>query len=262
MVHPARESDPCTEKEIGPQLRHDGIGYLNFMATLSQHLRCRNYFEIGTAAGHSLRAFRCDAVCVDPRFKVSQDVLQGRRRAHFFQMTSDAFFNHYSLRLFLPGGADVAFLDGLHHFEALLRDFINTERFCHDRSVILLHDCLPLNERMAERDFREDEAEDADTRTAWTGDVWRLLPILQKYRPDLRVQQFDCGPTGLIACTRLAPYSRVLLDGFDSIVNEFNRLSLSEFGLARLWRLFPTFDTRKLAATPTDVPRLLFGELD
>ncbi len=28
------------------------------------------------------------------------------------------FFNHYSLRLFLPGGADVAFLDGLHHFEA------------------------------------------------------------------------------------------------------------------------------------------------
>ena len=193
-------------KEIGPQLRHDGIGYLNFMATLSQHLRCRNYFEIGTAAGHSLRAFRCDAVCVDPRFKVSQDVLQGRRRAHFFQMTSDAFFNHYSLRLFLPGGADVAFLDGLHHFEALLRDFINTERFCHDRSVILLHDCLPLNERMAERDFREDEAEDADTRTAWTGDVWRLLPILQKYRPDLRVQQFDCGPTGLIACTRLAPY--------------------------------------------------------
>ena len=54
----------------------------------------------------------------------------------------------------------------------------------------------------------------------------------------------------------------MLLDGFDSIVNEFNRLSLSEFGLARLWRLFPTFDTRKLAATPTDVPRLLFGELD
>ena len=68
-------------KETGARLRHDGISYLNFMATLSQQLRCRDYFESGTVAGHSLRAFRCDAVCVDPRFKISQDVRQGRRRS-------------------------------------------------------------------------------------------------------------------------------------------------------------------------------------
>src|SRR5262249_52283884 len=109
---------------------------------------------------------------------------------------------------------------------------------------------------------REDASENDATRISWTGDVWRLLPILQKYQPDLRVQQFDCGPTGLIACTRLAPYSRVLLDSFDAIVREFSAVSLSAYGLARLWELFPMFDTRQLAAAPTDIPTLLFGELD
>jgi len=247
-------------KEIGTELKHTGVEYLDFMATLSLNLSCRSYFEIGTDTGNSLKAFRCDAVCIDPHFRVSQDVLEGRRRAHFFQMTSDEFFEHYDLKTYLPRGIDVALLDGLHHAEVLLREFINTERFCHDRSVILLHDCLPLNERMAERAQRVDETEDPATRYWWTGDVWRLLPILRKYRPDLRVQQFDCPPTGLIACARLDPYSRVLSEQYQSILDEFGKSSLSDFGFGRLWNLFPTIDTAKLTGEPSDLPAVLFGK--
>jgi hypothetical protein len=182
------------QKEVGPVLTHTGVYYLEFMRGLSTALATRTYFEIGTDTGETLKAVRCDAVCVDPHFKVTQNVLEGRRRAHFFQTTPDDFFSHYSLNTFLPGGVDLAFLDGLHHFEALLRDFMNTERQCHDRSVVLLHDCLPLNERMAERVFRYDETEHGSTRQHWTGDVWKLLPFAR------------CGPScGLLFLTAALP---------------------------------------------------------
>ena len=254
------------QKEIGPVqdgpgLRHTGVPYLDFMNALSGCLATRSYFEIGTDIGNSLKAVKCDAVCVDPHFKVQQDVLQGRGRAHFFQTTSDDFFAHYNLNAFLPGGVDLAFLDGLHHFEALLKDFINTERYCRSSgSVILLHDCLPLNVRMAEREFRFDETEDGDTRHAWTGDVWKLLPILRKYRPDLQCLVFDCGPTGLAACSGLNPYSSILSDNYDKIIEEFTSLSLTEFGLPRVWMQYPMIDSRKVLENQDDLPQLLFGD--
>lgn len=245
-------------KAVGSVSPVVGTPYLEFLPVLATGLSCRTYFEIGTNSGDSLRAFRCDAVCVDPQFAVSQNVLDGKRRAHFFQMTADDFFAHNNLNAFLPGGVDVAFLDGLHHFEALLRDFINTEKSCHNKSTIMLHDCVPVNERMAEREFRYVEDENPFTRGGWTGDVWRLMPILQKYRPDLRVMLFDCPPTGLIVCTGLNPHSRVLSDNYANIVGEFSDLSLSDYGIERLWNLFPVIDTRALSAQLVDLPAVLF----
>ena len=247
------------QKEVGSELRHTGVPYLEFLTTLSTAIAARTYFEIGTDTGNSLKAVRCDAVCVDPHFKVSQDVLEGRRRAHFFQTTSDDFFAHYTLSTYLPEGLDLAFLDGLHHFEALLRDLINTERQCHPRSVVLLHDCLPSNERMAERAYRLDESEDDRTRLDWTGDVWKLLPILRRYRPDLRLIVFDSGPTGLVACSGLDPNSTVLSDNYEKIVEEFSPVTLGDFGVSRAWRQYPMIDTRAVSESVSDLPRLLFG---
>ena len=246
------------EKELGSDLRHTGINYIEFLGPLSAALSARSYFEVGTEAGISLRTVRCDSVCVDPNFKIAQNVFEGRRAAHFFQMTSDEFFADYDLRAYHPGGVDLAFLDGLHHYEALLRDFINTERYCHDRSVILLHDCLPLNERMSERQQRLDENEDISTRDAWAGDVWKVLSILKRYRPDLHVVQLDCGPTGLVACTGLNRQSNVLSDNYQRIISEFDPMTLDGVGLRQLWSQFPTIDTRRLMETLTDVPSVLF----
>jgi hypothetical protein len=126
--------------------------------------------------------------------------------------------------------------------------------------VLLLHDCIPVNERMAEHEFRYVETEDPSTRGGWTGDVWRLIPILQKYRPDLRVMLFDCPPTGLLVCTHLDPYSRVLADNFDAIVGEFSRVSLTDFGIPNLWRVFPVIDTKALSARHADLPAVLFEQ--
>ncbi len=239
----------------------DGVGYLDFMRALSNSLAVRSYLEIGTDTGESLSCFRADAVCIDPSFAVSRNVLADRRRAFFFQMTSDEFFLNHDLRLFLPGGFDVAFLDGLHLFEALLRDFINAERYANARSVILLHDCVPTNFRMAERENRIDETEDPSTRRSWAGDVWRLLPVLHRFRPDLTVTVLDCPPTGLVACTNLNPFSHVLADNFDSICAEFLTLDLATFGLDRLWEIFPVLDSQRLYGHQDEIPAALFGQV-
>jgi hypothetical protein len=228
---------------------HAGVPYVEFLQLLASRMQPRSYLEIGTNTGTSLRQFDCDAICVDPAFQITADVLLNRRRTFFFQMTSDAFFAETDPKLFFPGGVDVGFLDGLHHFEALLRDFMNFERCSHGNSIALLHDCLPTDLAMAEREFRWDE---------WAGDVWRILPALKKYRPDLKVLLLDCPPTGLVACCRLDAASTALRDNYQDIVDEFAALTLDDAGLLALRSLFPLVDTRRMVEAGGDF-RLLFA---
>ena len=240
-------------KTTSSPLIHGGVQYLDFLSVLSTHLNPRSYLEVGTNEGRSLAAFPCDVLCIDPDFIIEQSPLRKRKRQFYFQMTSDEFFRTNRVRDFFPDGPDICFLDGMHRFEFLLRDFINAEATCRRNSLILLHDCLPLNERMTQRANIRDESEDESTRYMWTGDVWRILPVLKQYRPDLRIRFLDCGPTGLVAVTNLDPASTVLPSLYNKIVDETMTLSLEEFGMQTLWDLYPTIDTVKLRAHPEDI---------
>ena len=209
-----------------------------------------SYLEIGTHQGDSLLAVGCDVICIDPTFSVDRNVLQRRKRSFFFQMTSTDFFASEDPKA-LVGEIDLGFLDGLHHFEALLQDFINFERNSHSGSIALLHDCLPLNLRMVGRVHQPGpETEDAETRRFWTGDVWRLLPILREFRPDLTIVLLDCPPTGLVMCSGLDNRSTSLMYKFESIVKRFVDLDLVAFGLEQLWSSFPMLSTCKIMADP------------
>ena len=88
-------------------LNHHGISYLDFLSILHQSLVPRTYLEIGTDSGQSLLRMKCDALCIDPSFQIADNVLFGRRRTFFFQMTSSEFFRHYDLRTFFAGGVDI-----------------------------------------------------------------------------------------------------------------------------------------------------------
>ena len=189
-----------------------GVPYLHFIGTVCKTLSPRTYIEIGTNTGGSLTQIDCDAVCIDPEFRFASNPAGKRTRTLLFQMSSDDFFRCYDLGALLPEGVDLAFLDGMHRFEFLLRDLINIETYCGNRSLVLLHDCLPTNPRMAERTPRHEKDEDLTTRHSWTGDVWKLLPILKKYRPDLRIHLIDCPPTGLVAITNLHAKNTILSD--------------------------------------------------
>ena len=182
---------------------HDGVGYIELIKLIADTVVPRTYLEIGMAGGASLSVVRADCISVDPGFAITTDVLSQRKRSLFFRMPSDEFFRDYNPQQLLGDQIDLAFLDGMHRLEFLLRDFINTERACHARSTIFLHDCLPTNTLMAGRVQLPNHA--------WTGDVWPLLPILKKYRPDLRVRCADCPPTGLVIVDNLDPQSQIFI---------------------------------------------------
>jgi hypothetical protein len=224
-----------------------GVSHLDFLWWMNQLLNPRNYLEIGTHTGHSVERITCDAVCVDPHFQIHHNIINGRRNTHFFQGTSDDFFLESDVKRLFPVGIDMAFLDGLHLFEALLMDFINVERYSNERTVVVIHDCLPLNVRMAERDRRYGgEDEDASIRDWWTGDVWKILPILKKFRPDLTVSLVDSHPTGLVICTGLDAKNDSLYRNYDAIVHETAQVVLTLEGIPDIRATFPMYSSNQL----------------
>ena len=203
--------------------------YLPWLEQLHRRLRPRVYLEIGTESGASLAYADCLSIAVDPRFRLEGDVMGARPELHLFQGTSDAFFaggllDRLGLRI------DLAFLDGMHLFEYLLRDFLNTEPHMQPDGTMLLHDCVPFDAAVADRDW------DRARTASWTGDVWKLIPILREYRPDLTVQVLDLAPTGLVVVTGLDPQNTVLRDRQDEIVARYAAVTLDSYGLDRFSR--------------------------
>ncbi len=236
---------------------HPGPYFVQLLAAFDRVLQPRLVFESGSSGEFATRAFSCDTVCVDPRLKTVSEVRMAGRTL-FFRTRPETFFAENNVAALLGGAVDIAFLDGEHLIESLLNDFINIERHCHDRSLILLHDCLPLNTRMAERAHRTDPEEDTATRYFWTGDVWKMLLVLRQYRPDIVLTALDCGPTGMIVCSGLDRHSTVLADRRAEILSACAEFDLATVGLENLWRLLPLHDTARLLASPA-VLRRRFG---
>jgi hypothetical protein len=232
---------PITPDAPFSRPRHEGAGYLKLLRRLHALQRPRTYLEIGTAAGKTLAIARCPSIAIDPRFRLDRDVLQGKpggkAACHLFEMTSDAFFAAQKPTALFGGPVDLAFIDGMHRFEFALRDFMNIEPHCRPDSLIVLHDCLPVDEHMARRDPRDrSRAADAQYPNAWAGDTWKALWILQRYRPDLRIFAFDAPPSGLVVVTCLDPASTLLKQRYEEVVGAASAIDLASFyaGLAIL----------------------------
>ena len=197
--------------------------------------QARNYLEIGVRDGATIVAVECPSIGVDPNFEFNLNPVGKKKSLYLFQMTSDVFFRDHDVRALLNSPVDVVFLDGLHLFEFLLRDFINSERASHRSGLIMLDDCLPVNAEMTERYHDVATRADQDVAGWWTGDVWKLLPILKRYRPDLRILPVDTPPTGTVCITNLDPSSRVLEDSYFEIVDAFRHLTLDDGSLEQFY---------------------------
>lgn len=217
---------------------HTGLRYEDFLARLSRNAAVQRYLEIGVARGGVFAQIACrHGIGVDPEFDLSTNVAANKSRVSLYQVMSDVFFDHLKLRRHLGGRIDLAFLDGMHLFEFLLRDFMNTEAISRRDSIICLHDCLPLAEPMVERDPMRAQARSRGTPYAewWTGDVWKVVPILARYRPDLTLTLVDAAPTGLVVITGLDPSSRVLKKNYESIVRAFSEMPNDAAGIAQMY---------------------------
>lgn len=172
-------------------------------------LQPRSYLEIGVQTGRSLLLSECPAVGVDPMPMVTEALPE---RINLVCNTSDQFFLEQAPEL-IKEPLDMVFIDGMHLFEYALRDFMNVEKYANPSTLVVIDDILPGHPAQALRDRR--------TR-AWTGDVWKLLPVLRQYRPDLSLLILDAYPTGLLCISGLNSAVTELHTRYESIVAEWS----------------------------------------
>ncbi|MEM9975530.1 MAG: class I SAM-dependent methyltransferase [Pseudomonadota bacterium] len=220
--------------------RADGMRYPRFLDQLHASCDFSWYLEIGTQRGRSLRSARCASVAVDPKFLIESNVIGQKLALYSFQMTSDAFFKTGFVEK-NQIAFDFAFLDGMHQFEFLLRDFMFAEAHAAPGGVIALHDCCPANFGMTVRNPADAPG------AAWTGDVWKLIPILCQYRPELTMTVLDCRPTGLVLLSDLNPENRALQNSYEKIEAEWRDITLEGYGLERFYGTFEYTVARRFA---------------
>ena len=212
----------------------DGPDYASVLASLHAELRPNSYLEVGTQGGSSLAISQCRSLAIDPQFRIDRDITGTKPACLLFQMTSDEFFASHDPKTFLCGPIDLAFLDGMHHFEFLLRDFINVERHSGPGSSILLHDCIPTDSHVGRRDCADMSlAEHSKHADWWAGDVWKTVLILLEHRPDLEITAIPSPPTGLIRLTNLDPSSSVLSRYYNQAVESARRVAFVPDVIAR-----------------------------
>ncbi|TAG30709.1 MAG: hypothetical protein EAZ40_01210 [Rhodobacterales bacterium] len=215
-------------------LRPKGTRYVNFLTALHQSMLFDWYLEIGCRNGASFAPVRSKTIAVDPFFRVELNVIGQKPALHVFQATSDDFFaGGFLAKNGIRLGA--SFLDGMHLFEYLLRDFIGTEAASDPKGVIMMHDLVPHHLAMTTRNLK-------GIRGAWTGDVWKLLPILQRWRPDLTLTMLNLRPTGVLCASNLSPGNTVLQDNYDAIVAEFIGTDIEAYGVEKYFASFEYTD--------------------
>jgi hypothetical protein len=192
---------------------------LKLLAGLHDIIRPKTYLEIGIRYGDSLSLSRDDtfALGIDPEPQIR---MQLPRRTWISQLTSDAFFRRYGMLAgMLPWGIELALIDGLHLAEYVIRDFINVEKFMARKGILVIDDTNPQHEAWTVREQIEGK---------WTGDVWKALAIIRRYRPDLVIETFDVHPAGLSIIRGLDPKSRALSDNYSVILDELKSLQFED----------------------------------
>ena len=230
-------SQPTRGVDLPKRKVLNGPSYREFVRDVVQRKAARSYLEIGVHKGSCLALIDCPAIGVDPAFVFDRNPVGRKRVLHLYQMGSDEFFRDHDPCAVFGGPVDVAFLDGMHQFEYLLRDFINTERVCDRAGLIMMDDCLPGNMEMTERVHRPEARKDKAVAPWWTGDVWKVVSILREYRPDLRITPVDAVPTGSIVVSNLDPSSTVLRDAYFEIVDRYASVEFDTKTFEAYWKV-------------------------
>ncbi|MBE9187211.1 tetratricopeptide repeat protein [Microcoleus sp. LEGE 07076] len=198
------------------ELNFPGVDYLDILKHLHLWLKPNSYTEIGIQYGTSLKLASSStfSIGIDPT-PVLNDYIP--EHIKIFALPSDDFFEKYNLLSELNNlPLDLAFIDGLHLFEQALKDFINLEKHSHRKTVICFHDSLPIDCITSQR---------KRVTKFWSGDIWKIVPILKQYRPDLEVFTVATKPTGLTIVTNLNPTSEILSQNYEEIVNQYMDIS-------------------------------------
>lgn len=183
-------------------------GYLDWLGRAHEALQPELYLEIGVRRGASLALARGPAIGVDPQPEVDAGRLPATTQ--LFRLESDEYFRGLGTDAQLR--PDLAFIDGMHLFEFVLRDFMHIERIAAPGALVVVDDVFPSHPLQASRERR--------TRV-WTGDVWKFRDCLATARPDLVLVPLDTSPTGLLLVAGLDPRNRTLWDRYNPLVRQY-----------------------------------------
>jgi hypothetical protein len=186
------------------------LDYLSALGLVHEIVRPSNYCEIGCRYGYSLALSRVPAIGIDPDFEIKTQLIAPTQ---LYRMTSDDFFGGMDVRKNFGAPIDFAFIDGMHLAEFALRDFINFESASHEGGLIAVDDLLPGDLAYASRERKTQ---------IWTGDVYRIIPLLRHHRPDLEIRVYDVAMKGFGTITHLDPSSSVLRQRLKEIEAELN----------------------------------------
>jgi hypothetical protein len=95
-----------------------------------------------------------------------------------YPMTSDEFFNSISDDI----KYDLIFIDGLHHYDQVIKDIENAMKHLNYNGTIILHDCNPPIEQI-QKVPRE--------TIAWTGNVWKAFVSFRLNNPQVSSYTID-----------------------------------------------------------------------
>jgi hypothetical protein len=198
--------------EVLSKIMLPGEDYYELLQRFHDWLKPNSYIEIGVNTGISLSLAKSPTVVIgiDPEPRLLQSP---RTICKFFPLKSDDYFATRDPRFDIEAETvDLTFIDGLHLIEQVLRDFINIERFSSPTTLVLIHDCFAIDVLTADRECKTG---------FWSGDVWKIIPCLREFRPDLKVFTIATAPTGLAVVSHLDSHSTVLSDRFDDIVSRY-----------------------------------------
>ncbi len=140
--------------------------------------------------------------------------------------TSDEFFKNNKLKF------DVIFIDGLHTYEQVRRDIINSMKFLNKGGFICIHDMLPRNWV---------ESHPANITTGpWLGDVWKVaFELIETNHIEFKILKIDYG-IGVIKVknskARLRDFqSQLKTKEFSYYFNNIRKIPIVEWTDAQLW---------------------------
>tara|TARA_Y100000816_G_C25995226_1_gene519908 strand:- start:112 stop:792 length:681 start_codon:yes stop_codon:yes gene_type:complete len=127
-----------------------------------------DYLEIGCDKDQSFSK-------INIKNKVGVDPISGGT----IRTTSDKFFLSNNKKF------DIIFIDGLHHYNQVLKDIYNSLKILNDNGFILVHDCLPKS--LAQQAVPR-------YRGSWQGDVWKsIVELRTKKNIDIITCKIDFG---------------------------------------------------------------------
>lgn len=164
-----------------------------------ESIKAKNYLEIGVAEGENFKKISCDyKIGIEPvpspgNFENNQDKIK------YFFTTSDIFFANHDIKKILTNGIDVAFIDGLHEYNQVVRDVNNCLKYLNNGGFIVLHDCNPADSATATPRYLYNKIWNWKKTIClipkwegpWSGDVWKAIIELRQ-REDLNIFVLDC----------------------------------------------------------------------